>query len=322
MKAKEQIEHDASAWLAKFDAHGTSPEHDEAFNRWLEADIRHRVAYLRLEAAWRRAERLKELKPLDGGVDPDLLAAARPPRWRRLPMAMAAGLATVVACAGVWAAWVRYDGQQYETHVGCRSRIVLEDGSIIDLNTNSELRVRFDDKRRDIKLLRGEGRFQVAHDATRPFVVSAAGADLRAVGTEFSVRLRDSAQVEVLVTEGEVAIDSDRPQQHAALHAGDAALVRNDRVSVSRVDAQDLARRLAWTSGQLEFRGETLDFAVAEFNRYNRRHISLADPRLAQLRIGGSFKSTDPDSFAAALASTFGLKVATGEAEAIVLRSP
>jgi transmembrane sensor len=322
VNAKERIEHDASAWLSKFDALGTEPEQDEEFNRWLEADIRHRVAYLRLEAAWKRAERLKERKPLDGGVDPDLLAPARPPRWRRWPTAAAAGLATIVACAGVWAAWLRYDGQRYETHVGCRSRIVLEDGSVIDLNTNSELRVRFDEGRREIKLLRGEGRFQVAHDATRPFVVSAAGADLRAVGTQFSVRLRESHQIDVLVAEGEVAIASQRVPQHPSLHAGDAAVVTHDRVSVSRIEPQVLAQRLAWTSGRLEFRGESLAFAVEEFNRYNRRKISLADPKLAQLRVGGSFKSTDPDSFAAALASTFGLKVLKGDAERIVLRPP
>jgi transmembrane sensor len=91
---------------------------------------------------------------------------------------------------------------------------------------------------------------------------------------------------------------------------------------VSRIEPQVLAQRLAWTSGRLEFRGESLAFAVEEFNRYNRRKISLADPKLAQLRVGGSFKSTDPDSFAAALASTFGLKVLKGDAERIVLRPP
>lgn len=322
MKAKERIEHDASVWLSKFDARGGEPENDEEFNRWLEADIRHRVAYLRLEMAWRRAERLKELKPLDQSINPDLLAPSKPPRWRRWPMAAAAGLVTVVACAGVWAAWLKYDGERYETHVGCRTRIVLEDGSVIDLNTNSELRVRFNDERRDIKLLRGEGRFQVAHDAARPFVVSAAGADLRAVGTEFSVRLRDSKQIDVIVAEGTVAIASESEPEHPPLNAGDAAVVIRDHVSVSRLEPQVLAQRLAWTTGRLEFRGESLAFAVEEFNRYNRRQISLADPKLAQLRVGGSFKSTDPDSFAAALASTFGLKVDTRESEDIVLRSP
>lgn len=322
MNAKERIEHDASVWLARFDARGGEPEHDGEFERWLDADIRHRVAYLRIEAAWRRAERLKERKPLDQSIDPDLLAPPKPPRWRQWPMAAAAGLVTLVACAGVWAAWLRFDGERYETHVGCRTRIALEDGSVIDLNTNSELRVRFSDQRREIKLLRGEGRFQVAHDASRPFVVSAAGADLRAVGTEFSVRLRDSRQIDVIVAEGEVAIDSERVPEHPSLHAGDAAVLMRDRVSVSRLEPQVLAQRLAWTAGRLEFRGESLAFAVEEFNRYNRRKISLADPRLAQLRVGGSFKSTDPDSFAAALASTFGLKVDTRESEDIILRSP
>jgi transmembrane sensor len=320
VNSQERIEQDASRWLAARDA--ASPDNvndEEGFNRWLEADIRHRVAYLRLESAWRRAGRLKDLKPIEGGIDADLFA---PPRRRLWPLAMAASAVFALLCAGLWATYLRFDGQVYETRIGGFSRIVLEDGSIIDLNTDSEVRVRLDDARRDVRLVRGEGRFQVAHDAQRPFVVSAASADVRAVGTAFSVRLRESAQVDVLVSEGEVAIASQRVPGSPSLHAGEAAVVLNDRVSVSRLEPQVLARRLAWTSGRLEFRGETLGFAVAEFNRYNRRQITFTDKKLAELRVGGSFNATDPESFAAALTSTFGVKIAAGEPGNIVLRPP
>ncbi len=320
MNAQERIEHDASLWLAARDARGgDEPQDSASFDLWLNADIRHRIAYLRLESAWRRAERLKDLKPLDREIDADLLAPPRRPRW---PLALAASCAAAVLCAGLWMAYLRFDGQVYETRVGGFSRLVLEDGSVIDLNTNSEVRVRLDRARRDVRLVRGEGRFQVAHDATRPFTVSAAGADVRAVGTEFSVRLRESAQVDVLVSEGRVAIVSEHAPDSPSLHAGEAAVVLRDSVSVSRVDPQVLASRLAWTSGRLEFRGETLAFAVAELNRYNRRQITLADAQLAKLRVGGSFNATDPESFAAALASTFGLRIDAGKSDVIVLRSP
>lgn len=319
MNAQERIDREASLWLARRDARGAEASDGAGFDRWLEADIRHRVAYLRLESAWRRAERLADLKPFDGGIDADLLA---PPRRRRWPLAMAASVAVALLCAGLWAAWLNYGGQRYETRVGGFSRIVLEDGSVVDLNTNSEVRVRLDGSRREVRLLRGEGRFQVAHDATRPFIVSAAGADVRAVGTAFSVRLRESAQVDVLVSEGEVAIASKHVPSSPPLHAGEAAVVLHDRVSVSRVEPQVLASRLAWTAGRLEFRGETLAFAVAEINRYNRRQIALADAKLAELRVGGSFNATDPESFAAALASTFGLRVVAREPDAIILRPP
>jgi len=96
-------------------------------------------------------------------------------------------------------------------------------------------------------------------------------------------------------------------------------VVLRDHVSVSRVEPQVLQRRLAWTSGKLEFRGETLAEAVEEFNRYNRRHIRLAGPSLDALRVGGSFSATDPESFAGALASAFSLRIDLDDANEIVL---
>jgi transmembrane sensor len=312
----------ASRWLAARDAGPFTSAESEEFNRWLDEDIRHRVAYLRMEANWRRAERLRELKPLEGQAQPDLLAK---PAKRRWPMALAASV-LVAALAGAWAWQQQFGWQHHDTGVGCLEHIVLEDGSVIDLNTNSDLRVRLSEDRREVRLLRGEARFQVAHDSERPFSVEAAGTAVRAVGTSFSVRVHDGRQVNVLVAEGQVAVATDRLAGSAKgvsqLEAGDEALVFPDRVSVSRVEPQLVARRMAWTSGRLEFRGESLADAVAEFNRYNRRQIQLSEPGLASLRVGGSFTSTDPDSFVDALASAFNLHADNQENGAILLRPP
>jgi transmembrane sensor len=307
----------ASRWLAARDAGPLSPAESEEFNRWLDADIRHRVAFLRMEANWKRAERLRELKPLDCHVDPDLLAK---PVRRRWPLALAASViaATIV---GAWAWQQQFGWQHHDTGVGCLEHIVLEDGSVIDLNTNSDLRVRLG-ATREVRLLRGEARFQVAPDAQRPFTVEAAGSAVQAVGTAFSVRLHDSKQVDVLVAEGKVSVATERVQRTPPLGAGEAAVLLPDRVSVSRVEAQVLTRRMAWTSGRLEFRGESLADAVAEFNRYNRRQIRLDGDSLGALRVGGSFAATDPDSFVDALASAFDLRVDSEETGTILLRSP
>jgi transmembrane sensor len=311
------IEARASGWLAARDAGAGTAEDAAAFNQWLDADIRHRVAYLRLEAGWKRADRLRDLRPLDGAVDPDLLG---PPKMRRAWFpALAAGV-VVAVLGGAWAWQQHFSWQHYETRVGGFARVVLDDGSVVDLNTNSDVLVRLSGKRREVKLLRGEGRFQVAHDEQRPFTVAAGGAAVRAVGTAFTVRVRESEQVDVLVSEGKVAVASARVQRTPPLNAGEAAMVLPDRVSVSRVEPQALARRLAWTSGRLEFRGETLGQAVEEFNRYNRRQIRLSSTSLAALRVGGSFSATDPESFAGALGSAFQLQVALDDANEIVLR--
>lgn len=319
MSGDELIEARASRWLAARDARDATPEEAAEFNAWLDADIGHRVAYLRLEANWRRADRLRDLRPLDRAPDADLLRPQAPRRHRWLAMAASAVLAVL---GGTWF-WQQQQGwQRYETRVGGFSHIVLEDGSVIDLNTNSEVRVRLGE-RREVKLLRGEGRFQVAHDRHRPFTVAAADTAVRAVGTAFTVRLRDSARVDVLVSEGKVAVAAPRAAEalpaSSELAAGEAAVVLADRVSVSRVEPQALARRLAWTAGRLEFRGETLGEAVEEFNRYNRRQIRLSRASLADLRVGGSFSATDPDSFVGALASAFRLRVARDDDNGIVL---
>jgi transmembrane sensor len=314
----DDIEHEASRWLAARDAGATAPAQTAEFNRWLEADIRHRVAYLRLEASWRRTARLKDLRPLDRHVDPDLLKERRVRRpW---PFAVAAALLLAIVAGAYFAQ--KHAWQTYETRVGVFSRIVLEDGSVVDLNTNSQVRVRLGAERREVRLTRGEGRFKVAHDANRPFVVAANDAAVRAVGTAFTVRLRDATQVEVVVAEGKVAIAAPRVAETSPLAAGEAAVVQPGSVSVRPVSPQAMQRRLAWTSGRLEFRGEPLADAVAEFNRYNLRQIRLANPKLGALRVGGNFKATDPESFAAALASAFKLHVDPAGTDAIVIRPP
>jgi transmembrane sensor len=318
MSAPETIEQQASRWLAARDARASSAEQQAAFESWLQSDIRHRVAFLKLEAAWHRSDRLRDLRPLDRAVDPDLL---RPPR-RHWSLGIAASVMLALVIAASFFAHTRMGWQHYETRIGGFARVVLEDGSVIDLNTDSDLRVRIGSAQREVRLLRGEGRFQVAHDARRPFVVSAADADVRAVGTAFSVRLRDSSQVDVLVSEGTVAIAAANLRNAPPVHAGEAALVSQDHVSIRRVEPQLLARRFAWTTGQLQFRGESLAEAVAEFNRYNRRQLLLASPSLAPLRVGGTFNATDPESFAAAVASTFNLQVDPGKPDAIILRPP
>jgi transmembrane sensor len=320
VKRREVIEEEASRWLAERDARTPGVEEESAFQDWISADIRHRVAFLRMEETWRRSERLREARPLDRDIDADLLRAA--PVRRRWPIALAASVLVGLLAAGYVFVQSQLGWQHYETPVGGFSRIVLEDGSVIDLNTNSDVKVRIDGRRRDVRLMRGEGRFQVAHDKVRPFVVSAADADVRAVGTAFSVRLHDARRVDVLVSEGSVAIASASVQHSPPVTAGEVAVLMPDRLSVSRIEPQQVESRLAWTSGKLQFRGENLAAAVDEFNRYNRRQIRLGDASLAELRVGGTFEATDPESFAAALSGTFNLRVEPATPDTIVLRPP
>jgi transmembrane sensor len=242
-------------------------------------------------------------------------------------LAAAAALVLVAVGSVTWLARERNGWHEYSTDFGSLERIVLDDGSIVSLNTNSAMRVRLTPELRHIVLERGEALFKVAQDKSRPFDVEAGDTVVRAVGTEFSVRVRDSAEaggsgspdVEVLVKEGRVAIDppkTQKPLERAAalpsststLSAGEAVVISATRVRVEKVADVEVNRKLSWTEGRLWFERQTLKDVVAEFNRYNRRQMVIADPAIENLRIGGGFEATDPESFIAALERTLGVR--------------
>jgi transmembrane sensor len=156
--------------------------------------------------------------------------------------------------------------------------VVLDDGSVIDLSTNTQIRVRFSAARRQILLDRGEALFSVAHDASRPFEVTALGVTARAVGTKFSVRLHEDARVETLVTEGRVLVlrqsevlgvpMAPRPIGHT-LVAGERVVVTKRAAVVSKVGPKLTVA--AVDHGQGGFRKQPLADVVRELNRYTNR---------------------------------------------------
>jgi len=344
MSRASDISDAAAQWLVRLEGQ-TTPQIWDAFQDWMDQDPRHRAAFIRLRVAWNHVDLLKNMRPVDGTIDADLLAttkinpstiAARgllpvqgtqrrrteelvmPERRRVFAIAAAIAAAGVVA----WFGSYHLGWKSYETGVGGRQKMELADGSTVDLNTNSELNVRISGSRRDIMLARGEALFHVAHDSTRPFYVTAGGTVVRAVGTEFSVRIRDSEHVDVLVAEGRVAVGApgteanfENPKLLATapkVSAGEAASVRPNSVVVTPVRTNDVTRKLSWTGGYLAFEGETLDDAVQEFNRYNQRQITITDRSIVNVKVGGNFRTTDPDSFTAAVQHMYGFQVQVG----------
>jgi transmembrane sensor len=347
MTTPTEMEAQAAAWLVRREASDFSSEEQAALDAWLLASPRHRSAFLRLEAAWRRADQLKRLRPLDGSVDENLLSgptilnipqypvrsaspeapAATPPaqkpsapKWR-YALAAAATIAVIAAGVALWAAIGRSGWQTYATDFGGLERIMLSDGSVVNLNTNSEIRVQISETRRDIVLERGEALFTVAHDRSRPFDVQARDTTVRAVGTVFSVRLSSGRDVEVIVKEGRVQIDPPKLQDVSSaadlssapppslLSAGETVRIKERTIErVVKVAEEDVSRKLSWTEGRLIFERQTLAEVVAEFNRYNRRQMVIADPAIAGRRVGGGFEATDIDSFIAALEHSFGIR--------------
>ena len=273
---------------------------------WVDADPHHAVAFARMQAAWDSAERLRASpSQLNAFVQPT--PPARPRRHALAGGLIAASLAGACAIGG----WTWLQGPQtYRTGVGEQRTVHLADGSVVQLNTASVVRVALGKSRRDIQLIRGEAQFQVAHDASRPFVVDAASARLRAVGTAFDVRIRSQAVVDLTVTQGVVAVLS--AAGHGAqprVAAGQAAVIDSGAVAETVLGGQALRQRTAWQQGVIELNGETLAQVVGEFNRYQAHPIVIGDAQLESLKIGGRFQVNEADRFLAALAASFPIEV-------------
>ena len=342
MTARNDIPAAAAAWLIRLEAQ-TTPKIWDEFQAWIEADRRHQAAFIRLRTGWTRCDRFKLLRPADGHVDRNLLEQfptsvqeAPPNMDRRRWLVAAAAVGGLAAGPGVlaWLTTSRFRWTYFETGVGDNRRAVLPDRSSVFLNTDTRVRVRLASTRRDSELLRGEALFTIAQDKLRPFYVKAAGSLVCGMGTSFSVHIRDESRtVEVLVRDGRVEVGpSDGHSGKRILvgsgaryaSGGDSVVLGRGAWEIKHETSDYMARKFAWTSGRISFEGETLAEAVHEFNRYNRRHLTIADPAIAQLRVGGLFDATDPESFAATLEKHFGVQrmpAAQGDDEVIRLVS-
>ena len=250
--------------------------------------------------------------------------AERPGTHRLRTVALAAAVVAGVATLGGWLMVMAPDRATYRTERGGFERVVLPDGSTVLLNTNTQMRMHFSRETREIVLTRGEALFTVARDERRPFEVSVGDNTVRAVGTSFDVRLREPREMEVMVAQGVVAIDrapgiTTAVTARSLLAAGDEALMdARGTAQTLHIGDSDIQRRLAWTRGQIWLSHTTLADAITEFNRYNSRQLVLGEPELATLRVGGSFTTTDPTAFLAALERIFGIQ-ARARAHQVIL---
>ncbi len=289
-----EIEREAIDWLARVDKEGDSPELLATIEHWQAGDTRRRGAFLRAEAAWALFD---EQAVEEAEVD-ETETASRP--WTRRLFLACGGGALAAGIAGTLLFTLRDD--HYRTEIGEIRRLPLADGSIAAVNSASAMRVSIEDRRRTVRLDEGEAWFQVARDPERPFEVIAGSAHVVAVGTAFAVRRRERG-VEILVTEGVVEIWSAvAAAQTLRVPAGSRGFVTDGgQVEILSTDASGVDRALAWRSGKIDLANETLAAAAAEFNRYNRRPIVIADPRLREERFLGLFRADDPEGFAQAV---------------------
>jgi len=279
----------------------------------LAADPAHPEAYRQAERqwAWMRQFEGQNFKARDQAL------RYRPLRGRRRLVAFATA-ASVLLVAG----WALFSAQgwyglphSYATGKNQRQTVALADGSTLELNADSEVRVRYNRFQRRVELVRGEAFFDVRHDAARPFSVHADNAVIRDIGTAFDV-YKQARQTSVTVLEGlvELEVGGERRQ----LAAGQQLAFGNDGRFLA-LPHSDPAGTTAWRQGLLVFRGRRLSEVIAEICRYHDVDIRLPDPNLAELKVSGSFRTEQLDELLNAVATLLPVKVKRLGAREIVL---
>lgn len=341
----EAIDAAAARWVARRDA-GLSETEQAQFDLWCAENPLHTEAMERFEGLWSSLGR-----PRRTGVAPvlqgELDQLRRQRRQRRAGKAAVAAAAFVVLVAvGSWIAVKtgRFPSASESlaaahTTILVPERRVLPDGSVIELRAGSEVEVDFTVAQRRILLRRGEAHFVVAKNPDRPFIVSAGGIEVRAVGTAFSVQLGDS-QVDVLVTEGRVAVEKPvvasavapavgviAPEPLAYVDAGnrlevEVALQPVAPPEVQPVASAEVAERLAWRTPQVEFSGAPLSDVIDVLNRYQSTPFVLGDPTLATVSVSGLFRADDPDVFTGLLEAGFGIVAESRDGRTVLSKAP
>lgn len=352
LRGAARLREQAALWLARLDR-GLSSDERAELRAWLEEDPSHRDAFLEFASLWDDLDVLAELSglfPLEQPVP----AAPRRVLSRWLLAGSTAAVLAVIAFVGYELRFTveepvadqRNRVETFETAVGGRATQQLPDGSVITLNTDTEIGVAFVEQSRDVYLRRGEAHFDVAH-AAEPFLVYVGSQTLEAVGTAFNVHLRPDGDVELTVTEGSVRVTQApradlpagaRPELRsaqaplaAALDAtvveGELAILDESAVSggaqpqIIRLEPADMDAKIAWQRGMLIFRGEPLQQMLGEITRYTTTEFVLAGDELNDVRVGGYFRAGDVDGLLLALRENFQIESERLGANRIVLRA-
>lgn len=323
-------------WFVRLRDEAVPPQQREAWEQWRRADPAHAQAWQELEHMWGALDPLRAqftaapsasttssttASPHTPCATPpatDATAAPAEPgglrvstRTPRLPRAgrwpspsRSIGAMTLVTCLAVTAWWMGDGSSDYATAAGERRVVQLQDGSRIELAARSALDVSFKDRERRVVLRSGEAYFQVAADASRPFVVEAANGSTRVLGTAFNINMDEG--VTVAVTEHVVSVDLDSGEQRRVM-AGQQ--VHYDATGLQAVAALDAGLALAWRKDRMIFRDTPLRQVLAEIQRQHGGYIRALDQATGDRRVTAAFDARRSDAALDAIAQSLNLRV-------------
>ncbi|UZE22122.1 FecR family protein [Pseudomonas sp. B21-056] len=306
---RDRVRDDAAQWFVRLQAPAMDVEERQHFQLWLDEHPTHRDEIQLLQGIWSATdlvpkERLRALceRP-----------AERPKRRPLLRYAVAAGLLAVAVGLGLFSGLgssTDYTAE-FATALGERRHIALPDGSVVDLNSRSRVRIQFAHHQRRVELVEGEALFSVEHDAGRPFTVEAGNGQVTVTGTRFDVR-RDPDTTRVAVERGSVKVQGrDAPRaQFVSLTAGLGTRIdaQGQVAAPYAINADELT---AWRNGKLVFNNAPLRDVVEEVSRYRAKPLRVGSAAIGDLRLTSVFRADNPEALIKALPNILPVAVRT-----------
>jgi len=285
----------AADWAVRLHAGALTEQEQTELQRWVASDNRHAVALRFAEQTWMALGDLMKEEPhrrRPAVANTPLRRSPRRKRWR-----VAASVAVLLVATGVgWGLGpeaLRHMQADYFTRKGEVRTVLLADGSKVELDSASAIRLDYDGVQRRISLLQGSAIFDVAPmvgEETRPFVVQSAGGQTRALGTRFVVERKDDRRAWVGVLQHSVAVTMQAAShQDTVLKQGQAARYSPED-GVVAFDGVDLERATSWRRGVLIFDRMPLAEVIEQLNRYRPGKVVLTNADLGTREVSGVFR--------------------------------
>ena len=288
---------EAAAWIVRLHGPHRCAELEAAFRAWLQAHPENGKQFERVTEVW------------DAGSSVPVPGVPRMTRWkeepRRRQWSLAAALLLLLCGLAGWITWRAWVGPSYTTGIGEQRVVRLDDGTRLSLNTGTRVVITYSDSERRVELVRGEAFFEVAHNAARPFIVTAGDRQVVAIGTTFVVRY-EAARTAVTLLEGSVTVS---PATDKGLTLAPGERVTFAAGGSRRLDEPKIEAVTAWRRGEVMLDRTQLEDAVAELNRYDKNTLIIDDPQIATLSISGIYHAGDSSGFAHTIAKLYDLEI-------------
>jgi len=328
--SKERIQEQACLWISRMDR-GLSAVEKQELTIWINQHKIHHKTLLEMASYWDDLSVLNELS----GLFP-LEQSPKKSNNKVYRFAVAASFVLFSLLGTNFIVNNSYNPfnehqhlvqtQTFKTKLGQQASFSMSDGTSIQLNTNSIVSVAYTPDHRQITLVRGEARFDVAKDKSRPFTVTAGEQSFTALGTIFNVQKNNEQGMELVVTEGKVLItqateslenlteafkhpSADKFSGTLVVSGEKATITEGVTTPVNKISLDQVQRDLAWQQGILIFDGEPLEQVLQEVSRYTATKFQISDPSLNQLKVAGYFKAGDIDGLLASLNSNFNIDI-------------